>query len=115
LLDARIELVTQLGADLGSTEIKVVHIASAGGHRATMFEVINLRGLRRGSYGSQVAIIAGAAKHTERVTGHRVTAHSAIDIVARTGQMAIDTADANLQVVDRVGSVTHLTLVTAGA
>jgi hypothetical protein len=115
LLDARIELVTQLGADLGSTEIKVVHIASAGGHRATTFELIDLMGFRWGSYGSQVAIIAGADKYTERVTRHRVTAHSAVDVVAWTGQMAIDTADANLQVVDRVGSVTHLTLVTAGA
>ena len=72
-------------------------------------------GFRWGSYGSQVAIIAGADKHTERVTRHRVTAHSAIDIVARTGQMAIDTADADLQVVYRVGSITHLILVTASA
>lgn len=80
-----------------------------------MFEFINLRGFRRGAYRSQVAIIAGADKYTERVTRHRVTAHSAIDIVARTGQMAIDTADADLQIVNRVGGITHLILVTAGA
>ena len=89
--------------------------SSAGGHPATMFEVMDLRGLRRGACRSQMAIIAGADKYAERVTCHCVTADSAIDIVAWTGKMAIDTADADLQIVNRVGSIMHFSMMTAGA
>lgn len=83
---------------------------------STLFPLanLNLRGLSRRAYRCLVAIIAGADKYTERVTGDRLAFDCAIGIANWTRQMAINTADVRLAV-DRMSRITHLTLVATSA